>query len=724
MMMRIAILLSLAHASLLTQQAKGDHPAVKIIALLQKLQAQVKSEGEEETHLYGKFTYWCGETIKEKTDSVKDYEETMSVASSTIEALTEDIAALDSEMTALSTEIQADGRSKTKMQTERDDENSLYITNKGDLESTITAVDEALTALKDSMPSGFLQTKAVQSPALKKVVGLLLTYFPSNKVVANLAQVSADPIESAEADEFASRQGGDAKYVFKGGDVIEMLKTLKTDFEDELVELNKAEASSYNAHALADQAKQQEIDAATTSREAKTQVKGQKGSDLATAEANLKEATAGRDADQTVLEDTKTTCRQRAEEFDERTKTRAGEVKAMGEAIEALERITGVRAPADKGIETTFSGTDLLQFTRGRKKIADPALAIVNLLRKAGNTKQTAALSKLADKIAELKASKQTPGSGVFDQIKNMISKMIFHLMSEQKDEDDHKHWCDKELNITEKMLTDKSETRAALTASMNQLSAEVDSLSTAIKDNTKSIALMQKSIEEMTAERQEQKTENTATVKDAQDAQTAISQAIAVLEDFYKSTGEVQKEPWELTQVGVRSKRVSVRRVAGDEDVTPEGAGELSEPEPQLWSSKEYTGTDTGSGVIGMLTNIATDFASMEAKARSDETSQQDNYDKEMTATQIDIAEKQSDSQQKEARKGRMEEKLTSKTNDNGHNENELKATYKYLFDLQKACVDGDSTYEDRKAARTLEIGALQDAQKILEDAFEEKSE
>ena len=27
-------------------------------------------------------------------------------------------------------------------------------------------------------------------------------------------------------------------------------------------------------------------------------------------------------------------------------------------------------------------------------------------------------------------ALKQTPGAGVFDQIKNMIQKMIFHLMS------------------------------------------------------------------------------------------------------------------------------------------------------------------------------------------------------------------------------------------------------------------------------------------------------
>ena len=46
---------------------------------------------------------------------------------------------------------------------------------------------------------------------------------------------------------------------------------------------------------------------------------------------------------------------------------------------------------------------------------------------------------KLADRIAQMQG--QTPGSGVFAQIKNMIEKMVFRLMKEQKDEDDHKNW-------------------------------------------------------------------------------------------------------------------------------------------------------------------------------------------------------------------------------------------------------------------------------------------
>jgi hypothetical protein len=687
----------IALAAALQQGQHGDHPAVKIIAMLQGLQAQVKEEGEAETHAYGKFSFWCSETIKVKTEAVKKYEEDISVAKSSIQALKEDIAGLTTEISTLEGDITAGESARTAMQTNRDNENGVYMENKGDLEATVAAVGDAITALEGTKPA-FLQ-KAVPE-AVKTAMSLLSAYYPDNKIVAKLLQVTQDPIESDKADEFENRKGDEAEYTFKGGDVIEMLKKLKLDFEDKLTELNMAEKNGASSHSLADAAKEDEIGAATRAKETKTSVKGQKGQDLSTAESNLDEATTARDADQTVLDDTKTTCRQRADEFETRTKTRKGEITAMGTAIETLEKVTGVRAPEDKGI--TPSG--FLQLS-AVKKIADPQAAIVNLLRKAGSKKQTAALAKLADKIAALK---QTPGSGVFDQIKNMIQKMVFHLKSEQTDEDNHKNWCDKELETTTMMLEDKNSTKEALQVSIDELSAEIEELTTAIAENTEAVAELDAQMEEETGIRTADKAENTATIKDAQDAQTAVSQAIAVLEDFYKSTGEVAKEAWEF-----RQKQATVRRVKQEPGET--------DPEPELWESKPYTGTEGGSAVIGMLTNIATDFASMEAEARSDETTQTDEYDTWLTGAKIDKAEKEKDSQLKTTRKERLKEKLVGKTTDFSHNQKELDATNKYWGDLQHACVDGDSSYEDRKAARTQEIEALKEAQGILEQAFEE---
>ena len=319
-------------------------------------------------------------------------------------------------------------------------------------------------------------------------------------------------------------------------------------------------------------------------------------------------------------------------------------------------------------------------------------------------------LTKLADKIAQLTSSKQTPGSGVFDQIKNMIEKMVFHLMSEQKDEDDHKNWCDTEISKTNKMKSDKEDTEAALTSDINSLTAEIDQLGRDIAANEQSVAGLEADVEAETDQRNEEKAENSATVKDAQEAQTAVANAVAVLTDFYKSTGAVDKEAWEAF---VQLKEVRAHRSSEDP------------PEPVLFggddgAGNKYEATSGGVAVIGMLEAIASDFAEMEAQARSDETSQQDSHDTWLTATSANIAELKKDTEMKKARKETQSAKLEAKNADFSHNEKELEATNQYLTDLEPACIGKaeDSTYADRKAARTAEINALKQAQDILQHA------
>jgi uncharacterized protein YlxW (UPF0749 family) len=326
-------------------------------------------------------------------------------------------------------------------------------------------------------------------------------------------------------------------------------------------------------------------------------------------------------------------------------------------------------------------------------------------LKQAANKAKAKDLVKLADKIASLS---KAPGDSVFAQIKNMIQKMIFHLMAEQKDEDDHKNWCDKEIATTTMMIEDKETKRDTLQASIDVLTQEIADLKVKITENQEAVALMNTEIEEETAERQAEKAENTATIKDAQDAQTAVSEAIAVLSEFYKGTGMVEKESWELNQMHAHVRRIKA------------APGETAEPEPELFEPG-YKGSEEGAGVIGMLEEIAQNFALMETGAKADETEQSDEYEKWMTDTKISISEKEQDTQMKTARMERQKEKLVSKTDDFTHNKKELEATLQYEADLQHACVDGDSTYEDRKAARTKEIEALKEAQDILEKAFDE---
>merc|ERR1712232_330248 len=199
-------------------------------------------------------------------------------------------------------------------------------------------------------------------------------------------------------------------------------------------------------------------------------------------------------------------------------------------------------------------------------------------------------------------------------------------------------------------------------------------------------------------------KKENALAIKDSQDAQTAVANAIAVLTDFYKSSGQVPKEDWEFVQRGV----------------------ELPE-NPETWDSG-YTAVadpqEQPGGIITILEACSEDFAKMEADTRAQEASDQDAYDSDMQTHDIEKAKRSKEAEMKSNEKKRLVEKINSKTKTRKHVSDELEATEQYLKDLQPACVDGDSTYEDRKQARADEIEALHKAQGILAEAFKEKPE
>merc|ERR1719160_950452 len=132
----------------------------------------------------------------------------------------------------------------------------------------------------------------------------------------------------------------------------------------------------------------------------------------------------------------------------------------------------------------------------------------------------------------------------------------------------------------------------------------------------------------EATEIREEGKAENKLAIKDAQDAQTAVANAIAVLTEFYKSSGEIAKEPWEFIQRGV----------------------DLPDS-PDTWDSS-YTGvSDPKSqpgGIVTVLEKTSEDFAKMEADTRAQEASDQEAYDEDMQENDIEKAKRSKEEEMK----------------------------------------------------------------------------
>merc|ERR1719464_1762296 len=81
----------------------------------------------------------------------------------------------------------------------------------------------------------------------------------------------------------------------------------------------------------------------------------------------------------------------------------------------------------------------------------DPRARAVTLLKREAARLHSKSFQRFA---AEVEARV----AGPFDEVNNMIQKMIFRLMAEQKDEDDHKNWCDLELDKTNASAQDKED--------------------------------------------------------------------------------------------------------------------------------------------------------------------------------------------------------------------------------------------------------------------------
>jgi len=284
-------------------------------------------------------------------------------------------------------------------------------------------------------------------------------------------------------------------------------------------------------------------------------------------------------------------------------------------------------------------------------QVEDPKTKAVNLLKKAATEAHSKGLAKLAQEISTF--------DGPFDKIKGMIQKMIFRLMSEQKDEDDHKNWCDLENEKSTENRDDKDEKNKMFKKKIGEHDAAIKLLVKQITDNNKKASEITTNMEVETELRNENHAECMATIKDSQDAQAAVTSAIQVLRDFYKESGMIAKEPWEFVQV---SSRRDVELPAN----------------PDTWDSS-YTGvTDPKSGadgVLALLDGVMGKFSQMEADAKVADEVDQKNYDGDMQAKKIELEETKQDTQMKSTKRDSMQEKMEGLTAQLKHSTSEYDA-------------------------------------------------
>jgi len=341
-----------------------------------------------------------------------------------------------------------------------------------------------------------------------------------------------------------------------------------------------------------------------------------------------------------------------------------------GNAEKHLPKLMQKTAIAKKGVS-------LVQLRSSSKKKSDDdsQTRAAMLLRTKAATLHSRVLFAVADSAA----------ADPFVKVRKMISDMIAKLEKEAAEEATHKAWCDDELKTNKETRTEKTEIVEKNTIKIDEFQASNAILAEEISALSQDIADIDKAVAEKTKLRNEEKTENTATIKDADEAQTAVSQALQVLRDFYGSS--------------LLQKNTKQPEVFGDERYG-EGGGGMSAQ---------------GKGVIGMLEVILSDFDRLEQETTDAEAAADTEYTQFMEDTRADKEAKVASLQEKQNTKKDQENQIVQHRENLQQAQEMLNTAEKEFDNLKESCLQPQSTYEDRVARREEEIQSLKEALDIL---------
>jgi len=633
-------------------------PVQKVIQLLNGMVEKGKKEKHEEQVQFAAYKQFCDDTTVEKQRAIKEANEMIEILQADIQKYEADAAQLAKEIAKHDEDIstwEGDFKAASKV---REIEHTDYVATHKDYTESIDALDEGIATLKK------------QAHDVKQAAASLMQISASNIIPAESKRVIDAFLAQDPDDENLAVAAPEANaYEFQAQGIVDMLTKLAGKFEDERTDLEKEETNARHAFEMLSQDLKAQIGQATSARTEKSEAKAKALQSSADAKGDLQDTTTTRDDDSKYLADLTATCEQKSSDFASRQQLRAEEIAAVEKAIEILSS-GAVSGASEKHLPQLLQAKSSLAQLRSVAQNPNQ-MRVASYLKEQASRINSRVLSALAMRVAD----------DPFKKVKKMIKDLIVKLMEEANEEAEHKGWCDTELSTNEQTRKEKTEAVETLHAEIDELEASIAKLTEEITDLTKAVAELDAAVAKATSVREEEKAKNTVTIKDSQDAQTAVAQALSVLKEFYAKAAEATS----FVQ------------------------------QPEVFDEPyKGMGSENG-GVVGMIEVIQSDFARLESETSAAEAEAQKQYDEFMSDSSVDKAQKTKDIEHKSGKKQNHEQALQEAKTDLDGTQKELDAALAYYEKLKPSCVDAGESYEDRVARRKEEIESLQEALRIL---------
>jgi uncharacterized small protein (DUF1192 family) len=634
--------------------------------------AQLEKEAEEDEETYEKVACWCETNDKEKTAAIAEAEARITDLTSTIEELTAMSARLNTEIKNLEAEIAKNQEALDKATAMRQKELAEFNEEEKDMLQSIGALKSAIVVLSKhhsslaQVPSEtLLNMAAVIDHQFKKHTALLRAIVTPSQRKAIAAFVQSP------GDYFDAEPTFKQSYAPQSGQIFGILKQMKETFETNLSASQKEEMQAQAAYEDLKAAKEAEIKAGTELKDTKTQELADTDEKLAQSKQDLEDTRNSLSADQKFLMNLKETCQMTDQEWEERQKSRAEEIKAVSEALAILSS-----DDAHDTFTKTFNFVQTKVETTDRQN-RDKASALLFKAAKANGNPRLAALAARVRLDA-------------FTKVKAAIDDMIAALLKEKADEIKHKDFCTEGINTNER----ESELKAR---DISELEAEISDLTMTIDELTKSIATLEAEIAEMQTQlkragedREMENKDFQQTVADQRETKALLKKAYDVLAAVFKKF--IQLEAKESKQ---------------------EPAGPPPPP-----GFKEYKQSSGSGGVMGMLEQIMRDTETLEAEAIKAESDAQKAYETYVKDTNKSIEEKTRDITNKTAEKATAEGDKVAAEEAKETAMNEQQQLMNENADLHKSCDFTLKNFDIRQEARDQEVEALRQAKAILSGA------
>lgn len=693
----------------------GPNPIQKVLELMGAIEAKIISDAEEKQRIYERFAKWCEERSRDLHLEIKKSKARGESLKADVEQSGYRITEAGTRIEQLSSEIASFEQELKKMTALRQEEVDTFTKYEQGLTDMVNTVEHAIGVLEKDLKNKAGTASLLQSQNAWNVVqaiaamvnGYGLHDMGFGELTSLVQGGSADETGDARTDEASDQADSelsldwqDPKAKQRSGSVVNVLEALLDKATSELSDLRHDEATKAGNFKLVDQSLRTKI---STSDQALANVKqklAEAGEKKATAEGDLSLNKEDLQEDIKSLDKLHHGCMSGASEFEEESKARDEELKAIAQAKKIVHESTSgaeQRAysmsqdtsqdeaddddpsptPAPSAVDSVASLVQLRSVTQ------TSAIRATQLIKKLAKQRKSKSLIELFRYMQSMLRSKNLSVENPFAKVKTMISAMIDRLEKEAHKEAARKQYCDKEMADTQAKLDDKTDDMTKVATKVDQQSAESAMLSeevSTLQMELAEIADAQKNMDEIRAK---EKACYTAEKADLEQGVEGVRKAVQILRDYYAKSD--------------------------DDDAQEQDSGGQS--------------NQASSGILSLLEVIDTDFSKTLSALQAEEDSSQSNYDAETHENNVAKAEKEKVVQLKSKALKALGKSIAEMSVDRDNMQSEEDAVNEFSVKLKQQCVAKAEPHEEKVKRRDKEIAGLKEALEILGSQSESTS-